>query len=79
MYKFYLKSNTAQEINIICIAVVTLTSDSELVLNKRRASKWSVIRVVFMPRVISLFARKGSLRLQIILRLQSIALRIWQG
>ena len=46
MYKFYLKSNTALEIvNIICIAVVTLTSDSELVLNKRRASKWSVIRV----------------------------------
>ena len=46
MYKFYLKSKIAQEIvNIICIAVVTLTSDSELVLNKRRASKWSVIRV----------------------------------
>ena len=46
MYKFYLKSNTAQEIvNIIFIAVLTLTSDSELVLNKRRASKWSVIWV----------------------------------
>ena len=44
MYKFYLKSNTRQEIvNVICIAVVTFTSDSELVLNKRRASKWSVI------------------------------------
>ena len=30
-------------VNIIFIAVVTLTSDSELVLNKRRASKWYVI------------------------------------
>ena len=46
MYKFYLKRNTAQDIvNIIFIAAVTLTSDSELELNKRRASKWSVIRV----------------------------------
>ena len=35
--------------------------------------------VVFMPRVMSLSARKGSLRLLIILRLQSIVLRIWQG
>ena len=46
MYKFYLKSNTTQVIvNIIFIAVVTLTFDSELVLNKRRASQWPVIRV----------------------------------
>ena len=35
MYKFYLKSNTAQEIvNTIFIAALTLTSDSELVLKK---------------------------------------------
>ena len=35
--------------------------------------------LVFMPRVMSLSARKESLRLQIILRLQWIVLRIWQG
>ena len=34
-----------KSLNIIFIAVVTLMSDSELVLNKRRASKWYVIRV----------------------------------